>query len=224
MFASLSSGGPGSPKKKDVSSLISDLLGGGAKGTSGGPWGGGGSLPQHKATGSGPFVPTKGQQGAGKAGTVVNTADANPDMRYAIDNMKQRFQGDAGAGHAIDLMTGKLRDAAEGERRVAQAGRVARGVSGTGVDDFDAGRIGDKLQRNIAGSATDIALGRERDKDSILSGIAGAGATAAGIAGSAQDRALAQWEAEQQQQMAQEQAQLSKISAILAMADRLNLS
>jgi hypothetical protein len=148
-------------------------------------------------------------------GTVTNTAQTNPDLQYVIDQSRKRFEGDGGAGTAIDLMTTRMRDAAEGERRAAMGRRASRGVIGSGVDDYDERGISDRLSRNMISGASDIALGREKEKDSILSNIAGVGATKAGIAGADRDRALQQWQTVEQNRMQQEQAQLSQLNAII---------
>lgn len=145
-----------------------------------------------------------------------NTAQSNPDLEYAINGLKGQLSNDT-TGHAIDMAGGKLRDLAEGQKSAAAAGRTSRGVSGTGVDDYDNRRIDTGTQRAIAGTATDITLGREAQKDSIYGQIAGAGASQAGINQADRSLALQQWQTDQANQRAREQAQAAQQASILNM-------
>lgn len=151
----------------------------------------------------------------------TNTAEVNPDLQYAIGQMKQRYAGDGGTGAAIDVAGGKLREFTEGQRKQAQALRARRGVTGTGIDAHDERRISGDFLNNLAGVSTDIALGRERDKDGMLNSIASGGASASSAAGASQDRAVRIWEAEQANRRAEEQSRLAQTQTILDSIFRL---
>lgn len=184
--------------------------------------GGSGAGASAGAAGSGTGFGAAGA-GAGAAGAggapggagTANVAQYQPDLQYAIANMKSRFEGDGGAGRAIDVAGGKLREFSEGERRAAAGRRSMRGVSGTGVDDYDERNIRDNFQNRLAGTATDITLGREAAKDSMLSNIAGAGASSAAIAQADRRGALEEWSAVSSNQRAAEAAQQAQLMNIL---------
>lgn len=161
---------------------------------------------------------------AGTTAPFVNTAERNPDISYALDKMKSRFEGDGGAAQAIDLSAGKIRDWGEGERRAAQGRRSMRGVSGTGVDNIDDRRITGDVQSKIAGGAQDIALQREKEKDAILSNIAGTGVAMANVSGASQDRALEQWRAVQENQRAVEAARNAQLSTVMSLMSSIPTS
>lgn len=220
-YRPLSSGGGA-----NVADAVSRILGGGG--------GGGGANPgvtqgvarpgsaeyaamvaqQHAAAGTAPAA------GGGASGSV-NTAQTNPDIQYAINQMRARYEGDGSTARQIEVAGGKLREFSEGERRAAAARRTARGVSGTGVDDYDNRRITGDFQSRLAGVASDVALGREREKDSILSSIAGAGRSQADLAGADRDRALAQWNTVEANRRAEDEARLAQSLAVINMLARV---
>lgn len=160
-----------------------------------------------------------GAGGAGGAGTVgggtTNFSGDNPDIDFAAKALKERYAGDNGAGRAMDLADSKIRDSAEGERRAMAAGRTARGVSGTGVDDYNAGTLADKTQRQIAGTNSDIALQSEQAKTGLLSTLIGAGSAQGNLGVAQRGLAIQQYTAEQQAQQAREQGERARELAIL---------
>lgn len=158
------------------------------------------------------------------APALTNVAQNNPDIGYALGEMRKRYEGDAGAGQAIDVATSKIRDATTGLAREAAAGRTARGVSGTGVDDFDTRRLFGNAQRAVAGTSADITMGRERDKDAILGGITSGGAQQAAVLAQEHDRNLRQWESAQQNARAEEDRRLAREMSILNMLSNLSFA
>lgn len=151
------------------------------------------------------------------AGTpFVNASQRNPDLDYAISGLKNQLSNDT-TGHAIDIAGGKLRDLAEGQKMAAAAGRTARGVSGTGVDTYQNRNIDAGTQRALAGQGTDIALGREAQKDSIYGQIANAGTSAAGVDQGNRSLALQQWQIDQENQRARESAANARQASVLNM-------
>lgn len=154
------------------------------------------------------------------AGPSTNTAQTNPDLAWSIQQMKDRYSGDGGAGRAIDLAAGKIREYGEGERRSAAASRTARGVSGTGVNDFDERRISNNVLGQISGASSDIAQQREQAKDAMLTNISGVASTSASLAGADRDRALAQWNATEANRRAEDAARLQQTMAIVSLMSR----
>ena len=143
----------------------------------------------------------------GSSGPVVNQSNNDPQQQQILAQILARANGDAGAGRAIDIAGGKIREASIGAEKAAQAGRVQRGVSGSAIEGYDERKISDQTQRAIAGSAADIASAAEDKKNQLLS-------SAAGVAGNIanqnlQDRSLAlqQWQQQEQNRIAQQQLQ-----------------
>lgn len=173
----------------------------------------------------GPAAATPGAQAPGTPGPPSTlSAPDNPDLQYALDKMKGRFEGDGGAGMAIDLAGGKLREASEGERNAAAGRRARMGTSGSGIEGYDDRKISDKYQSNLAGAASDIALQREKEKDQIIRDVANTGASKAAISGAERDRQLALYNSQEANRRAQESAGLGQTQAILDMLSRLDVS
>lgn len=118
-------------------------------------------------------------------------------MRYATDEMRGLYeQFQKGDPRAVDRLGRSLADFGQGQKRRAGVGRTMRGVSGTGVDTLQEGRIESNIGRQFAGGVADIELGVRDRQAGILRDIAGAGASAAGIAQGDKSLALAQNEAQ----------------------------
>lgn len=179
-----------------------------------------GSAPTNQALIDKLLSSTGSGSSSASAGPSTNTAQTNPDLAWSIQQMKDRYSGDGGAGRAIDLAAGKIREYGEGERRSAAASRTARGVSGTGVNDFDERRISNNVLGQISGASADIAQQREQAKDSMLSNISGVASTSASLAGADRDRALAQWNATEANRRAEEAARLQQTMAIVSLMSR----
>lgn len=208
-----------------TSALVDQLIGGGGGGGQHAPSSNEMSLVQagkghwgpnneYVANDAPPAAAAQAAPAGAPGGGSTNTAQSNPDLAYAIGEMKKRYEGDMGTGRAIDVAAGKLRQYSEGQRRQAAAGRTARGVSGTGIDNFDERRVSDDFQRKLAGAATDITQQRESARDATLGTIANVGATQAGISAADRAQALNQWNSVQANARAQDDARLNQTLAI----------
>jgi hypothetical protein len=148
-----------------------------------------------------------GSGSSGSSGPISNQSNNDPQQQAILAQILARANGDAGAGRAIDVAAGKIRESSIGASKEAEANRVRRGVSGSGIEGYDQKKISDATQRAIAGSASDIASAAEDKKSQLL-------ASAAGVAGNLasqnlQDRSLAlqQWQQQEQNRIAQQQMQ-----------------
>lgn len=166
-----------------------------------------------------PFYPGQEQPFAAPQ-TFDNQAQNDPDLDYTIGELRKRYEGDGGAARAIDLAGGKIREASLGEGRALAVSQAARGVSGTGAGALQYGDLASRTLSKVAGAASDISLARERDKDSMLSQIAGAAATRSGTNLANRQLALNQWETVQANRRAQESAKLARQMALLEMLRR----
>jgi uncharacterized protein YoaH (UPF0181 family) len=156
---------------------------------------------------------------------TVNTTNYDPNQQKIMDQISQRISGDMGAGEASRLAAGKIRESSVGANKEAAANRTMRGVSGTGADAFDQSKISAQTQRAIAGSTSDIASNAEQQKNSLLGTAGGLATSQAQTAQNAQQLALQQWQeqeasrrADQQAQIAQQQAQLQMLNSYLSMS------
>lgn len=108
--------------------------------------------------------------------------DAGGDFRVEAQNdpgadefqsrVKKRMDSpDEWSGQAIDRATSKIRDATEGRRKALRGMMAKRGVLGdTSVPELSEASLAAQEGRDVAAAATDISLGRERDKDAFLLG------------------------------------------------------
>src|SRR5262245_20013434 len=145
--------------------------------------GGGSRKPAPVAAAAPAAAPTPGDGAA----SYTNTANTQPDMRYALDSLTELTEGDMGAGRATDLALNKIRELEIGLNRASTADAASRGGLGTGMQDFLRRDDSERLRREMVGAASDIASdaeGRRVDVLSrILSGGQGAGALAQGDRG-----------------------------------------
>lgn len=147
---------------------------------------------------------------------TVNTAQNQPDANWAVQQLKQRAGGDMGAGRAIDLSGQKIREAALGGERSLEAGLSRRlGGSGGGVGEAARSGYEAQTQRNIAGSAADIAAGREDKRDSVLGSIVSGGIQQGQLNQGDRRLALEQQQAADQNRRAEESAADARLKAIL---------
>lgn len=187
-------------------------LPGGGGGTVGGqpPGGGGGPQPD--------FSKLLQMMGGGGGGggvdtssiptTFQNTAQADPNTQWLLDQFKSRLSADP---------TQRAMDKAGGQARAAQAGqeaairdRFARlGMSGSGAEMQALADLAGTTQQAVAGTSADIAMGRERDLDQLVLG--GQGIAGAPGAGMRADKALGL-----QQFQAQQAGEIAKINAQIA--------
>jgi hypothetical protein len=168
-----------------------------------------------------------GTDGGAGAGGYTNTAEYQPDIKYAIDALKARSEGDLGAGRAIDVAVGRVRDLGVGEDaatrgRLASAGALGStgydtALGETGAEGLALGRNADLRQRRAAGIATDIALGREAQRDDILRSIGGMGGEQGRLGVASQGLALQQQAAQDADALAQRQAAQAQMNALLSL-------
>jgi len=149
-----------------------------------------------------------------------NVATANPDLRYATDRMRTLDKTyEEGDPRSVNRLGRALADFGQGQKARLAAGRTARGVSGTGVDDLQNQRVESDIGRQFASGAADIELGVRDKQQQVLRDIAGAGSSAAGIAQGDKNLALAQNEAQMRRweavQAAEERAKDRQISLAL---------
>ncbi len=156
---------------------------------------------------------------------TTNTANYDPQQKAILDRILARTSGDMGAGDAINVAGGKIREASIGAQKEAEAQRTARGVSGTGANDYDQRKISDATQKAIAGSATDISNKAEQDRNALLTGAAGVASNIAQGANADRQLAIQQWQAQQQaqqqQQQMQQNLQLAQLQMLSSMAGSL---
>lgn len=195
---------------------------------------------QRQATGAGSIGPAPAISAFGGAGGVggaaggaggapagagyTNTTDLQPDLSYSIAKLKERAEGDLGAGRAIDVALGKLRELGIGEDRVTNAALATRGLEGTVGSPTNPGAQGLALARNsadrerrAAGLATDIALGREAQRDDIYRSIGGMGGEQGRLGVANQGLALQQQAAQDANVLAQQRAAQAQQNALLSM-------
>lgn len=167
--------------------------------------------------------------GADAPGTVGppnfdNTAEDDPGYNQVLGEMWRRFRGDAGAGQAIDLAGGKIREAGIGAGKELGASLAARGVSGTGAETLGRTKLAGQVQGSIAGAASDIANQREREKDAELASIGGVVGGKAAENRANRELALRQWEGVRADQRAGESAQSAQQLAILQLLQQAGQS
>lgn len=150
------------------------------------------------------------QPGAHQPG-IVNTAAEDPNLKDYLDRIKKRLDDPEGGKRAIDIAGSAIRDLGEGEKSALQAGAARRGVlSSSSIPQIGEAAISQNVQSNVAKAASDIALGRERDKDAILSGAGGAFGAIGGAQRADRGLALNQWQAGEQARQAQQQGQMQQ--------------
>ena len=101
---------------------------------------------------------------------LQNSANTDPNMNFLINQLKGRIAGDNGTGRAIDVAGSKLKDYGQGLSSALDADAAARGVYGSGAAGNKQQLLQQDLQRQMAGQAADISLGRQRDLDQLLLG------------------------------------------------------
>jgi hypothetical protein len=233
-FAGVRENDPSRPRGSSVTSgggmsaLLAGLGGGGSRAGGGvlqpdGSYRDASGRVVGSATGSG------GSSGSGAAGpSTTNQTNYNPQMNDALSRILGRAQGDAGAGTAIDLAGGKIREASIGAQKEAAVGRQMRGGAGTSANSYDQAKISDATQRAIAGSASDISNAAEARKDTLLGSAANVAGSMAQLAQGDRSLALQQWQqqeagrrADEAARIAQQQAQLQALIQLSQMATSL---
>lgn len=147
----------------------------------------------------------------------TNTTQNDPNFQYLMGLMKDRLNDPEGStGRAIDLATSKIRDATEGRRSAMKSVLARRGVLGdSSIPEWTDRQLSDQEGRDVAASASGIALQREKDNDAMLLGATSPMAAAAQAGTANQSLALQQWQAAQNAQYQQQRSQLDRYLAQL---------
>lgn len=93
----------------------------------------------------------------------------DPNLQKQIDRLEARMSSDT-TGRAIDKAGSAITDAAAARKSAFRTEQARRGTLGTGVGDQGEGQINAAADRLKAGSASDIALGREAQLDALTLG------------------------------------------------------
>lgn len=100
---------------------------------------------------------------------VQGAPTADPNLQTQVDRLGQRLSADT-TNRAIDRAGSAIKDAAAGRQTALTSSLARRGLSGSGVEASERGKIAAQAQRAQAGAAADISLGRERDLDALTLG------------------------------------------------------
>jgi hypothetical protein len=126
----------------------------------------------------------------------------SPYIKEQIDRYRSRFDKDTTA-RAIDRSNLGIADSAALMASDAKANMARRGVLGSGTGAaFLNKNVFAPAQRQAAGAAADISLGRERDLDALTLGGTGLMTAPSSIALADRDLALRQWMAQNEDERA----------------------
>ena len=103
---------------------------------------------------------------------VVNKAEANPTATAAIDMLMARAKGDMGLGKEIDRGVQDIRSNALAGIAGDRLSRVARGVSGTGIDTYDANKQSDQQKAEVNRMVNDRTIAAEAMRNDLLGSTA----------------------------------------------------
>jgi len=103
---------------------------------------------------------------------VVNKAEANPTATSAIDMLMARAKGDMGLGKEIDRGVQDIRSNALAGIAGDRLSRVARGVSGTGIDTYDANKQSDQQKAEVNRMVNDRTIAAEAMRNDLLGSTA----------------------------------------------------
>lgn len=156
----------------------------------------------------------------GATGTS-NTAQISPYLLSQIGRYEDRLSADT-TKRAIDNSNLGIADSAALMAADAKGRMAGRGILNSGAGDaFVNKRITQPAQRQAAGAAADIALGRERDLDNLVLGGTGLMTAPDAIALDSQRLALAQQGQATDQafrtQQAQQQAQQQQMQMLMSL-------
>lgn len=121
-------------------------------------------------------------------GGIRNEAAPNPVSNEIIDELRNRKKGFGDLDRGIQ----DIRDRGIAGSKGSQLSRIARGVSGSGVDTYDANKQGAEERNAINRMTTDFALGREKENFNESIGIANLGLSQSGQQLQAQGQAANQ--------------------------------
>lgn len=139
----------------------------------------------------------------------TSSAQTDPNLQAYLSRVTSRLDNPGeSTGRAIDIATGKIRDAHEGRRAALKGLMSQRGVlNSSSIPELTEANLMESEAGDVSSAATSIALGREHDMDALLLGSAGA-FQAPGAASRA-DRAfgLEAWQAAEAARQARERQQ-----------------
>lgn len=147
----------------------------------GGRRGGGRGGPRYGGGGPGGAGGVLGDLGPGPAALTELSADPQPDVQFGIGGLKDLLAGGQGEQRAVERLGGNIRDWQARTTAGMLPGQAARGVTGTGAEGLQAGRVASEASRAFAGGAADIEAGRLTSQQSVLRDIMGGGVSQAGI-------------------------------------------
>jgi hypothetical protein len=145
---------------------------------SGGPGSGSGPASPGPTVKSGPASPVVTSSVGGSVpgaagGPISNTSAPDPNAQWLVDELKKRMTGQGSTQQAMDIAGSQIRDIGVGTSKGITEDMARRGISGSGVEANLQGRLAQDLQREQAGSATNIALDRQRQIDALALGSGG---------------------------------------------------
>jgi hypothetical protein len=157
--------------------------------------------------------------GQGFQGEFKSTTQRNPDFERVGQVAQNWYRGVSPETQRTQAMAA-ARDLGVGLGREAAASRVRRGVSGSGVTDYDKRKIGRMVmeEANKAGLAA-----ANKGQEMQLGGINAMTGIASGQSASMNsdlDRALALWQAQQQIRLQEQQLKLQQLQALMSAANQ----
>jgi hypothetical protein len=174
--------------------------------------GGGGAGWDWKPLPSGPQPPQPvggGSGGLPAPPDLHNIAQDNPDLRYLIDQYKQRLSA-APEQRAIEQAGSAIRDTTSGLMKELGGDLASRGLAGSGVENEERLKLAQGAQQGIGRAAGSIATQRQQDLDRLVMGGEGLMKAPSQNALQQQELGLQQYGLQQQGQIAQMQAQMEQ--------------
>ncbi len=99
--------------------------------------------------------------------TLTNVTGTSPNAQWMIDRVKEQFGSDQ-TQQLMDRYASEQRDVGSGLAKEAEAGFAQRGITGTGAEALQRGKIAAGTQSNIAKGTRDIGLAQQARKDQLL--------------------------------------------------------
>lgn len=93
----------------------------------------------------------------------------DPNLAWGLQQLKDRM-GPGATQRAIDIASQNIDANAAGQRQMLSENLARRGMGGAGVEAEGLQKITEDAQRQRAGVAANVSLGRERDIDQLLLG------------------------------------------------------
>lgn len=151
---------------------------------------------------------------------LVNTSTPNQTIEgTVIPTLLERAKGGMGAPEALRLSANSQRDALSGTLKEMEGNAARQG--GIGASQLQKGRAIDQTQRNIAGSADNIAYKAEQDRNDLLLNTASTAANSEQLQNQQRELGLRQWSAQRNVELDQQrinQAKDDRLISILTQA------